>query len=139
MEPSINLLQEMRGILENAWSLAMLEKQARSAIGVIPFVGAGLSKPLGFPLWAEFLLEQGELAKISERMRSRIQRGEYEEAADDLQEARGVRRFEDAISASFEGGESRVGQAQYAVDLLPSLTAGPVITTNFDPVLERVF
>ena len=50
-----DLLAEIRSLRESAWSLEMLERQLQPAVGVIPFVGAGLSKPFGVPSWSEFL------------------------------------------------------------------------------------
>lgn len=134
-----DLLLEVGSIRENASSLEMLERRLRSPLGVVPFVGAGLSKPLGFPLWSEFLLEQGGLANIRETIQARIERGQYEEAAEDLQGARGGRRLEDAISWQFSlSGRRPTGQTS-AVDVLPLFASGPVITTNFDPALEAAF
>jgi hypothetical protein len=139
MPASSDIVQEVEADTENAWYLAQLEKQVRSSIGVIPFVGAGLSRPLGFPLWTEFLQQEALAAGIGPKIQQRIERGEYEEAAEALQAARGIRRFEDAVQRVFGRDESRQGRTRYAVDLLPQLTRGPVITTNFDRNLEHVF
>jgi hypothetical protein len=37
--------------------LSLLEEQLGTRAGIVPFVGAGLSAPFGFPQWGEFLLK----------------------------------------------------------------------------------
>jgi hypothetical protein len=47
---------------------------------VIPFVGAGLSRPFGFPEWSAFLRAQAKEAEMEETIETRIASGQYEEA-----------------------------------------------------------
>src|SRR6476646_7232559 len=65
--------------------------------GILPFVGAGLSRPFGFPEWGGFLRAQAGAAGASAAIEARLAKGEYEEAASDLQDALGALAFEDAI------------------------------------------
>jgi hypothetical protein len=123
----------------NAANLDRLRRQLGTGVGLVPFVGAGLSIPLGFPGWPEFLTAQARLGGIAATVQHRIQQGEYEEAAGDLLEALGHRAFYDAIEDTF--GPSRLAGKTIggAVAMLPELVRGPVVTTNFDRVLETVF
>ncbi|MBV8516998.1 MAG: SIR2 family protein [Acidobacteria bacterium] len=110
----------------------------RSAItrtGVTPFVGAGLSFPYGFPLWASFLRDCSAEAAVD--VRQRIARGEFEEAAEDILAARGRAWFDREISRIF--GKAPRKQRDTAAELVPRLARGAVVTTNFDHVLEEVF
>jgi predicted ATPase/Tfp pilus assembly protein PilF len=64
---------------------------------------------------------------------------EYEEAAGDLMTALGTRRFQDLLAASF-GDQALAGRTiGGAVAELAKLPPGPLITTNFDRVIETAF
>lgn len=122
----------------NKNNLRRLVDQLKSPMGVIPFVGAGLSKPFGFPLWKDFLIEQAP-DSLKEKMQERISAGEYEEAAEDLVREIGTIAFNDAIEYSFEDRVLKDKKLDGAISLLPLLPLGPVITTNFDRTIEKVF
>ena len=140
MDPSTNnLLRIIRDIEDNEDNLRQLEDQIKTPISVIPFVGAGLSMPLGFPGWSNFLLAQAEKAGITDKIVARLDAGEYEEAAQELLVAREHRAFNDAIKNTFGSHRLPKGELKGAVSWLPRLTTGPVITTNFDQVLEKAF
>lgn len=111
----------------------------RGGPGLIPFVGAGLSRPFGYPEWGDFLRIQATAAGIRDALEARLASGEYEEAAEDLQQALGLLAFEDAIRRTFGAGDIRGRLPDAAVRALPALARGPVLTTNFDRVLETVF
>lgn len=111
----------------------------RRAAGLIPFVGAGLSIPFGFPQWGAFLRGQAQGAGVGAVIESRLAKGEYEEAAENLQEALGALAFEDAIRRTFGSTSIKGALPEAAVRALPALATGPVLTTNFDRVLETVF
>lgn len=136
---SDDTIKELEKIEDNQHNLRRLRTQLRTPIGVIPFVGAGLSMPFGFPSWGGFLLDQARKAGIEPRIKRRLAKGEYEEAAEDLLNARRRRAFYDAIGNAF-GLHNLIGkELKGAVCLVPRLTSGVVITTNFDHVLEEVF
>jgi hypothetical protein len=61
MNSDLPLRQQIRELRENIAHIQYLKLQLRSSLGVIPFVGAGISKPMGFPLWPDFLLQQAAL------------------------------------------------------------------------------
>jgi len=129
---------------DNHTNLARLVTQLASPAGVIPFVGAGMSVPFGMPDWRSFLrrIAPDEPARVM--LDARLARGEYEEAAEDLMRLRGETPFQDALEATFGAAALQSAAATQAlsasaVSLLPALVRGPVLTTNFDDVLERVF
>jgi hypothetical protein len=123
---------------DNPRNMELLIEQLRTG-GVIPFVGAGMSAPFNFPDWKAFLLKQAPNAQIRKKVNLRLAKGQYEEAAEDLLRIAGTNSFQDAIDATF--GPSRLGTLpeDAAVCLLPALCPGPVLTTNFDSVLEKVY
>src|SRR5262245_1164051 len=134
-----DLLATIADIQDNKDNLRQLVEQLKTSIGIIPFVGAGLSIPFGFPGWGSFLIAEARKAGVEETIQRHLNVGKYEEAAEDLLHARGYRAFHDAIDNSF--GVHRLSGIKFrgAVSLLPQLAAGPVITTNFALVLEEVF
>lgn len=120
-------------------NLRRLTVQLKSPLGVIPFVGAGLSIPFGFPAWGSFLLDQAKQAGVEKKIRQMLNAGEYEQAAETLLFERAYQAFHDAIDSSFGSHKLADKNLKGAVSSLPQLAAGPVITTNFDHVLETVF
>jgi hypothetical protein len=114
-----------------------------SAGAVIPFVGAGLTVGLGFPGWRAFLLQCGQKLGISDQVAELLTANRYEEAAQTCIDAEGPERFNDLLLASFDRSDRRERELeaalQGAIVRLPALARGPVITTNFDRVLELVF
>jgi hypothetical protein len=112
---------------------------ASHPIPLLPFVGAGLSMPMGFPSWTNFLDslssecgKQGEVAAL-------LQGRRFEDAAEAVEEGLGSTIFCKRIAHTFGGRPSRECELRGAVLALPSLGLGAVATTNFDQVLERVF
>ncbi len=134
----MNDLDSIKRLENNEFVLDELVTQLKTALGVLPFVGAGLSIPFGFKGWQEFLLTIKSIIP-QEKISQRIERGEFEEAAQDLLEALGDFDFQDALTIEF--GEKKLAGVNLrgAVSYLPRLTDGPIITTNFDGVLEKVF
>lgn len=116
-------------------SLFSLKAQL-SAKGVIPFVGAGMSIPFGYPGWAAFLEQEAPPANQS-AVRTLLQRGAYEEAAETLIDTRPF--FRDRIKTVF-GTAPRRSSELCPVEFLPTIfPSGPVFTTNYDRVLEDVY
>lgn len=105
-------------------------------VGVIPFVGAGMSMPSRFPSWTGFLRDVArEFFGETRLVDPLIEAGDYERAASAL-EAQSPEVFEHAIRQHFGDEEPNV---LGPVADLPGLCDGPVLTTNFDCVLETVF
>ncbi len=123
---------------DNQQALRDLVRQLRSSVGIIPFIGAGLSAPAGFWGWTDFLLRSAASVGAGKNVEQLTGAGRYEEAAQVLEDGLGDRAFHDLIRQSF--GEHRTRpDGLRDVALLPAISSGPVVTTNFDRVLERVF
>jgi hypothetical protein len=104
---------------------------------VIPFVGAGLSRPTGFPLWGVFLEGlTADYSAISEQVRAHLAAYQYEEAAQLLLDRMGADAFAEAVQNAFG---SRIKTLRGPVQLLPSIFRRGCLTTNFDYVLNRVY
>lgn len=132
-------IEDIKNIGQNEFNLHELVTQLKSALGVVPFVGAGLSIQFGFKGWQEFLMTQAVEAGIEEQIRQRIRNGEYEEAAEDLLKTMAHRAFEDALLAEYGPWRMDGLEIKGTVSLLPRMVSGPVVTTNFDHVLETAF
>ena len=104
---------------------------------VIPFVGAGMSKPMGFHLWGGFLEGlTADYPAIHDQIKDMVAGYEYEEAAQCLLDRMGEAVFAEAIQSTFG---SRYRSIKGSVQLLPLLFTRGCITTNFDYVLDRVY
>ncbi|MBI4663460.1 MAG: SIR2 family protein [Verrucomicrobia bacterium] len=139
--PDPNELATMLGNFgDTAANLRLLTEQIRSPVGVTPFVGVGMSVPFKFKAWKDFLLEQAsDNPPLREKIEKRLAEGQYEEAAEELLLDRGENSFQTRLEDAF-GPHRLAGQAlSGAVTHLPKFATGPVLTTNFDGVLEAVF
>ncbi len=132
-------ITEITNIQGNQSNLNRLTAQLKTPLGVIPFVGAGLSIPFGLPGWTQFLLSRAREASLEPQIQAHLEKGKYEEAAEDLLNALAPLAFNDAIDDAYGDGQLAGKPLQGAVLSLVQLAAGPVITTNFDHLLERVF
>ena len=107
---------------------------------VIPFVGAGLSKPFGFPLWGEFLKAcVGNRPQLQDKINTRLASNEYEEAASDLTNALPYGVFQSKMAKAFGHSNLSSKGLSGAVDQLTRFPSARVVTTNFDRVLETCF
>jgi hypothetical protein len=102
---------------------------------VIPFIGAGLSQPSGYPGWSKFLFRLRQQTIIPEgEFVSQLARGEFEEAAQALSDALGA-GFNEEVENAFGVDRELFGPVQ----LMPYVFSSAVITTNFDSVLKRCY
>lgn len=102
---------------------------------VVPFVGAGMSVPSGYPGWTAFLKQQiRETAIDPDEFDKMLRAGQYEDAAQSLSDALGP-AFNEAVENAF--GRSR--DISGCVNLLPYVFDSCVITTNFDDVTKRCY
>lgn len=135
-------LRQIEAIGDNRDHLERLIEQIRAGSGITPFVGAGMSVPFGYPGWGDFLIaiSRRPAFDVEQWVRHHIAAGLFEEAAEALAGAGGAVALQDALRATFSGGERfNSGKLKGAVTILPRLANGPVVTTNFDHVLEHVF
>ena len=123
---------------ENAGHLEDLVNQLRSPLGVMPFVGAGMSADFAFPLWAKFLRTTAKRFDKGDEIESLLAIGDYERAAEVL-DAHDRAGFRQRIAHTFRGRADPARLRDSPLAYLPLLTTGPVMTTNFDAVLEQAF
>lgn len=103
---------------------------------VVPFVGAGMSQPSGYPGWPAFLFKLwAKLGRKKGDLDAMLGRGEYEEAAQELADALTPHVFNEQVENTFGQRRPLIGPVQ----LLPHLFAGAVVTTNFDEVLHECY
>lgn len=103
---------------------------------IIPFVGAGMSMPSGYPSWTSFLYEILNDTKIQkEAFDALISNGEYEEAAQLLFDNLPHGTFLERVENTFDEPLKPCGSVQR----LPLLFQSAVITTNFDNVIKKCF
>ncbi|WP_224366406.1 SIR2 family protein [Hyalangium versicolor] len=122
----------------NAGTMSDLVRQLASPLGVIPFVGAGMSVPFKFAAWRDFLLDAAPSTALRKRVEKLLDGGDYEGAAEALKRTN-EDAFQRRIDSEFCRTLDRNQLEASALSSLPLLTMGPVITTNFDHVLEQVF
>ena len=139
MPASRDLADTVGAFPENEGNFRRLLEDYESKLGIVPFIGAGLSIGMGLPGWAGFLISQAKRAGIEEEVSKMIESGLYEEAAESLMSALHAQAFNDAIEDAF--GDHRLKDIKLAGPILriPQLAEGPVITTNFDHLLETAF
>lgn len=102
---------------------------------IVPFVGAGLSKPLGMPLRGT------AMRKLHDRIHNPnnlevsalIDQGRYLEAAQALADHSPV------LTNNFVRTTYRVQKVVGAVLLIPRIAYGCIVTTNFDDAIEETF
>jgi hypothetical protein len=104
---------------------------------VVPFVGAGMSKPMGMPLWGEALrellgsLQDSDAAAIA----TQIDACEFLAAAQAMAEGHAV-HVTNFVQTRYR--DQRMKLAGPMV-LLPRIAKGCVITTNFDDAIEQTY
>jgi hypothetical protein len=104
---------------------------------VIPFVGAGVSAACGFPTWSAFLAKlAAEHRYPKKKLSNLLAEGRFEDAASSLLTSVGEAAFLESFDRVFarDPDAARDGLAR----LIATMFRGPVVTTNYDQVLERV-
>lgn len=110
-------------------------KNAFDRGAVFPFVGAGLSQPSGYLGWTQLLRRLRRQTVLSEEVFEQLlSNGEYEEAAQQLQDALG-NQFDEEIENAYGNERPLSGPVQ----LLPTAFPRAAFTTNFDNVLKRSY
>ena len=138
-ERKSNLRDVSRQVLaahDNANRFSALKKACGSR-NVVPFLGAGLSVPSGYPGWTKFLWDmQCESHVKADELESRLGAGDYEGAAQLLHDDLGPALFDKQLQECFDKDCAANG----AINLFPLVFAeANVITTNFDKLLESTF
>lgn len=123
----------------NTQTLYHLERQGRTSPGLVPFLGAGISTAFGFKDWKTLLLSATP-PRLALRIKKQLDHKDYEGAAETLLKELGPDGFQHMVAAS--AGDNNLQSFDFragTLSLLSLLANGPVITTNFDRILEHAF
>ncbi|MBW4934464.1 SIR2 family protein [Marinobacter sp. F4206] len=134
-----NNLSRAEEILEQFDSNSARFRKLKEIYGrgaITPFVGAGMSKPSGYPGWTGFLYRVLTETRVPPKdFDQLITNGEYEEAAEALHDDLPAGCFLEYVENEFGADREVSGPVQR----LPYLFSGAVITTNFDDVLTKAY
>ena len=120
----------------------LCKNKRKESDNCIPFVGAGISGFV-YPCWGKFLEEcANKIHNINKRQKMLdLIKQDYEIAADEIQKVRGKAGIDADIERIFS--VQRLDECniitEQAVYLFPYLFKGPLLTTNYDKVLEKVY
>ena len=129
-------LDTLLALGDNRTLLPDLVRQVQSASGVVPFVGAGLSAAYHLPQWGPLLRSLApDEASILELNRL-LAANEYETAAEYVFDARGAAEFNQLLASALALDVDV--EKDTAITKLGLLPTGPIITTNFDRIIETV-
>ena len=103
---------------------------------IVPFIGSGLSAPMGLPTWVKYLLDLANELMIEEKILDYVNKNEFEEAAQFISENIGEINFNSRVDSKFVMVSPKI---KGIINLLPKLTNGTIVTTNFDKLIEKVF
>lgn len=129
----------VRDMLTNCGCLQRFNRLAERHIEqqILPFVGAGMSKPSGFPMWAGFLAELAQNdPHVLDQVEQAIENGRFSDAAQVICDELDENMLAEQIENYFAG---QIFDPQGPVRLIPELFKNGCVTTNFDHVLEKVF
>lgn len=131
-----DLATQVLGAHDNALRFEALKK-AFASQNVVPFLGAGLSVPSGYPGWTQFLWSLQEESHVNAAdLKSFLDVGDYEGAAQLIHDDLGSALFNKQLQECFDRRCSVAG----SVNLLPlAFPDSNVVTTNFDKLLESAF
>jgi len=134
-----DMLSRADGILslyDNANRFAAL-KQAYKGNGVVPFIGAGLSMPSGYPGWTSFLWDlQKESHVLQDALDRHLNAGDYDKAAQLLHDDLGSALFNKQLQECFGRSSDALGTINLLPHVFPSAN---IVTTNFDRLIESVY
>jgi hypothetical protein len=105
---------------------------------LVPFVGAGLSVEFGYPTWSQFLRTAADRFGVLLEVEPLLESLQFEEAAEVITRDR-PNAFADFLRQTYD--ESRLSRPlrKGAAHQLTRIARGPVLTTNFDHVVEVAF
>jgi len=135
-EQSIEKATEILLLYDNQPRFSAL-KLSYQQEAVIPFVGAGMSNPSGYPCWTDFLKDLCNHSSVSlEKLANLLEQDQYEEAAQLFVNSMPRGAFNEFLQNTFIRDDQPIcGAIRY----LPHMFKGSVITTNFDDLLKRLY
>lgn len=126
-----------RFIKESDQSAVFLDLVDALRIGrIAPFVGAGLSRACGYPMWGEALRKLAQKLTVPglPDIEPLMEQFDYLQAAQVLHAA-APDQAQNFIKTEFRKRGAILGP----IRLLPELAKGCIVTTNFDSVIEDLF
>jgi HAD superfamily phosphoserine phosphatase-like hydrolase len=136
----MNFLEEALAILGNIGPNRQNLKILDDCRGrLVPFVGAGLSIPYGYPSWNQLLENLASHVGLQDEVRLHLDKAEFEEAAELIAETASINYLDDSLRSVFDHTPLRALGALGAVRYLPNIARCGVLTTNFDRVLEMIY
>jgi hypothetical protein len=141
-EPPIEIppLDSLEAVIAyNQANIDRLQEQLTRPGKVIPFVGAGLSVDYDFKGWWDFLMHLAGQFGVTRQVEQLLSNNQYEEAAQFLMDKMKPHAFHTAIEDGYGPKKLKNFQPTASSRALVKLTAGPVITTNYDAVIEKTF
>ena len=128
-------LEILGNIGDNKSNLQALE-QHRTRL--VPFVGAGLSMPYGYPNWSELLRSLSPDDKTRAEVDVLLKHYQYEEAADVIADVIPPKTFREKLKGAFS--EVKLPKPLGgATSILPAFANSIVITTNLDRAIEHAY
>lgn len=114
---------------------SMMKKQ-----NITPVIGAGLSC-WAYPLWGALLRKEADSHGIKDEIESLLSHNKYEESASRLEEEITHNGFTRLLEYTFDESkiEENVSKMPAYLKKIPRLFHGPVVTTNFDRVIEYLY
>ncbi len=106
---------------------------------VIPVIGAGLSCWAGYPLWDQLLRNKAKGTPVNGIVEKLLSEYKYELTASKIEEYYNHNTFLDALVEEFSPAKIIEENRPAYQRKLPKLFKGPVVTTNYDVSLERLF
>lgn len=101
----------------------------------VPFVGAGLSIPCGYPGWTAFLRSEASRIGVQAHVDALIAMNDYEGAATYLDRELHPNGIAPRIRLVYGNDTAKLSGA---IRLLLDAFLGSIVTTNFDTVIEQV-
>jgi SIR2-like domain/AAA ATPase domain len=123
----------------NVTAIDLLTKQLARARKVLPFVGAGLSAAYQLKTWKAFLEHYAEEWEIKDTIAELLKKSAYEAAADALWEAMDEHAFNQAVHSEYGKDKLKNFSQKGVFHFLPKLTTGPILTTNYDRIIEHTY
>lgn len=103
---------------------------------IVPFIGAGLSNPGGFPTWKDHLRHQWRTADLPpDEIETLIDDGQYEGIIERIEQERSRDVFIQELRDAFD----RNGNLPETLYLTSELFQDTVITTNYDRLIEQSY
>ncbi|WP_108819915.1 SIR2 family protein [Pseudovibrio sp. Alg231-02] len=135
-ERLVETAKEILGCYDNANRFEQLRRTFDNG-KLMPFIGAGMSMPSGYPSWTKFLYDACNESHVTEEvLKKLLGDGMYEEAAQELHDDMTAAGFNELLESVFKSEKEVSGAIHYLPRLFPKSS---IVTTNFDGLIEQVF